>query len=484
MSAIPKVPGTSIISEHRPISVLPSLSKVAERCLLRQLRPYIFNPPNDNQFAYLNGRSVDDALATVQFYVSAGFAACPNSTKVAVISLDISKAFDQVPKNSLVKSLKEKEVPGAFLRLLDSYLSDRQQTVRIGVTDSKPATVGSGVAQGSILGPNLFIFYISEILAMNLSRNTRLVAYADDLLLIKPIVSDDDCTQLQQDLDTILEAYSRLFLSINPSKSSLLLCTLAEPHMAQVLPCEFVLEGTPVSRVPELKYLGVTLDHKLNFSRNAQLSSAKAKKAIGALWRTIGRWSGRETFKRIFTSKVLPILTHGLPMVAPSTLSGWNCYEKTLRYAARLAMNDYQSSYTQLLESLRWKNFSRICIERQLLLVYKWRANIRFIPPFILAESEQRRPLRNRNRNPSQLQIRRDIFTANNPRMRSGTSQNPLSLAIENWNNLPHGLSDLDLEAFTREIRKFQCYAHLQTEAFSGYRARPSALMSASYTVL
>ncbi|MCP3661143.1 MAG: reverse transcriptase family protein [Gammaproteobacteria bacterium] len=316
ISPIPKVPGTSIISEHRPISVLPSLSKVAERCLLRQLRPYIFNPPNDNQFAYLNGRSVDDALATVQFYVSAGFAACPNSTKVAVLSLDISKAFDQVPKNSLVKSLKEKEVPGAFLRLLDSYLSDRQQTVRIGVTDSKPATVGSGVAQGSILGPNLFISYISEILAMNLSQNTRHVAYADDLLLMKPIVSDDDCTQLQRDLDTILEAYSRLFLSINPSKSSLLLCTLAEPHMAQVLPCEFVLQGTPVSRVPELKYLGVTLDHKLNFSRNAQLSSAKAKKAIGALWRTVGRWSGRETFKRIFTSKVLPILTHGLPMVA------------------------------------------------------------------------------------------------------------------------------------------------------------------------
>ncbi|MCP3667961.1 MAG: hypothetical protein GY696_36645, partial [Gammaproteobacteria bacterium] len=153
----------------RPISVLPALSKVAERWILRILKPQLFNPLDNNQFAYLSGRSVDDALAVLEFYIAAGFRSCTGCTKVAVVSLDVRKAFDMVPPNCLLTSLKQKGLSAAELHLLRSYLSGWKQTVRVSGEDSAEGEVRSGVAQGSLLGPNLFITYISPVLQLQLS---------------------------------------------------------------------------------------------------------------------------------------------------------------------------------------------------------------------------------------------------------------------------------------------------------------------------
>ncbi len=249
----------------------------------------MFDPPDENQFAYLPGRSVDDALAMVQHYVSAGFAACPRATKVAVVSLDVRKAFDMVPKNCLINNLQEEGLPHPLLRLLHSYLSDRRQTVRIEGELSSSKPVLSGVAQGSLLGPKLFIKYVSPILRLQLSEFSRLIAYADDLLLIKPIQRDSGCDELNADLEKIFQQYELLKLSINPIKSKYLLCTAARPHLGQVLAVEPEINGTPIARVSTMKYLGVTFDHQLSFTDHALQVSARTRKAIGALWRSVGR---------------------------------------------------------------------------------------------------------------------------------------------------------------------------------------------------
>ncbi|MCP3667653.1 MAG: hypothetical protein GY696_35045 [Gammaproteobacteria bacterium] len=102
-------------------------------------------------------------------------------------------------------------------------------------------------------------------------------------------------------------------------------------------------------------------------------AAAKAKKAVGALWRTVGCWAGRAIFQRIYESKVQPILYHALPLVSPATKCGWNALEKVHRYAVRLCLNDFSSSYTDLLGRVQWKNMSRLCVERQALTMYKWR---------------------------------------------------------------------------------------------------------------
>ncbi|MCP3668464.1 MAG: hypothetical protein GY696_39270 [Gammaproteobacteria bacterium] len=101
ITPIPKVPGTNLVNEYRPISVLPVISKIAEQWFKKLLSPYIMENVDSNQFAYTTGRSTEDALNLLQYYVTCGFSACPNTTKVAIVSFDVCKAFDQVQKNTV-----------------------------------------------------------------------------------------------------------------------------------------------------------------------------------------------------------------------------------------------------------------------------------------------------------------------------------------------------------------------------------------------
>ncbi len=483
IAPVPKVHGTNKAAEMRPISVLPAISKLVERWLLRCLHPLMFDPPDANQFAYLPGRSVDDALAMVQHYVSAGFASCPRVTKVAVISLDVRKAFDMVPKNCLINNLREEGLPPPLLRLLHSYLSDRRQTVRIEGELSSSKPVLSGVAQGSLLGPKLFIKYVSPILQLQLSEFSRLIAYADDLLLIKPIQKDSGCDELNADLEKIFQQYELLKLSINPIKSKYLLCTAARPHLGQVLATEPEINGSPIARVSTMNYLGVTFDHQLSFTDHALQVSSRTRKAIGALWRSVGRWAGRDTFSDIFSRTVLPILLHGLPLASPSTTRGWTVLEKTVRFAARLALNDFTSDYRHLLGHLRWKNVARLCVERQLLAVYKWQNRLRHFPTNVILDRPMGRAARRSqpNRNPHQLNVNDEVFLTGRPTMRECITSNPLHFAIGLWNNLPADLTTLDLAQFKTEIRKFELYRMLQIRGWNPLNGQRIAQLSEDY---
>ncbi len=103
MTPTEKVADTNQVTEFRPISVLPVQSKIAEKWLKEIISPFLFANPDWNQFGFTAGRSAEDALAALQFYVTAGFNSCPGVTRSAVVSLDVKKAFDSVPNNKLVQ---------------------------------------------------------------------------------------------------------------------------------------------------------------------------------------------------------------------------------------------------------------------------------------------------------------------------------------------------------------------------------------------
>ncbi len=126
----------------------------------------------------------------------------------------------------------------------------------------------------------MFIKYVSPILRLQHSVFSRLIAYADDLLLIKPIQRDSGCDELNADFEKIFQQYELLKLSINPIKRKYLLCTAARPHLGQVLTVEPEINGTPIARVSTMKYLGVTFDHQLSFTDHALQVSSRTRKAI------------------------------------------------------------------------------------------------------------------------------------------------------------------------------------------------------------
>ena len=221
-----------------------------------------------------------------------------------------------------------------------------------------------------------------------------------------------------------------------------------------------------------------------NWPLNAVSAAVRAKKAIGALWRTVGRWADRETFRRVYESKVQPLLTHALPTVSPSTKHGWDALEKVHRYAARLVLNDFRSPYTELLRKLQWKNMSRLCVERQSLLMYKWRNGLRFIPDFVIVEKPPARSRRGQvDKNPDQRKVNNEYFVSrrNMGRERETAERNPVFQIVNLWNLLPEIMSSLELSEFKREIRKYENYNKLQTRSWNVYTATRPAVMCQDY---
>ncbi len=178
---------------------------------------------------------------------------------------------------------------------------------------------------------------------------------------------------------------------------------------------------------------------------------------------------------------VLTLLTHALPMIAPANDKHWEILEKSQRFAARLATNNFRSPYANLLRSLHWKPIARLCTERQLLTIHKWRNGMRFLPDFVLME--HRLPRRNlHNLHDSQLTVNdHQHGRLRGVPIRVQVKEAPLFYAIEAWNLLPRHLPVLPFNEFKREIRKFETFSVLEERAPNVYNGRITPPLASGY---
>ncbi len=137
------------------------------------------------------------------------------------------------------------------------------------------------------------------------------------------------------------------------------------------------LQGSRIPIVQQLKYLGVTLDPQLNFDHHAQHTSTQVKQCLGALQCSLSPRANSSSFCQIYQQAILPIATYALPVTAPMLKKSWVQLEKCNRFAARLAMNDFSTSYNDLLAKLRWKSIQLITCERSACLVFKYLHSLR-----------------------------------------------------------------------------------------------------------
>ena len=133
---------------------------------------------------------------------------------------DFTKSFDSVPNKALIEKLQAMGLDGFLIQWITDYLTNHKQCVVVGGATSEFVPVVSGVPQGSVLGPLLFLIYINGIAELPLSPGSKLVIYADDVLLYRPIRQASDFQLLQQDVDALgLWADNNyLTLNFNPSK--------------------------------------------------------------------------------------------------------------------------------------------------------------------------------------------------------------------------------------------------------------------------
>ena len=198
-----------------------------------------------------------------------------------VAVMDFAKAFDKVAHNRLLFKLSSYGVKGNTLGWIGSFLSGRSQKVVLEGKSSTSAPVLSGVPQGSVLGPALFLIYINDL--PEYVTNSTVRHFADDTLLYLTIHSTFDCIKLQEDLNNIERWESDWQMSFHPEKCEVIHITTKKKPILH----KYTLHGHTLSSVPQIKYLGVHISNDLKWNSHINSISSKTNQTLGFLKRNL-----------------------------------------------------------------------------------------------------------------------------------------------------------------------------------------------------
>ena len=246
------------VENYRAISLLSLVSKLLERCILNKIIDHIASNLSYLQFGFLKGRSTTSQLLSVYHKIQEAMDA---GIQTDMVFLDFSKAFDSVNHHKLLFKLKLFGITGKLHDWLKDYLSNRsQQTTVLGAT-SMPLPVLSGVPQGSILGPILFLIYINDIVEV-VHRDSGMVLYADDSKCFRAIKSLNDSLLLQSDLDNLSSWSKSWNMDFNEPKCAIVSFTRKHYPIIQ----SYSLNGSELRRVNVQKDLGILTTSSMEWS--------------------------------------------------------------------------------------------------------------------------------------------------------------------------------------------------------------------------
>ena len=271
-----------LIKNYRPISLLPICSKIFEKIIFKNLYSYLNtnNLLTTHQSGFRPGNSTTNQLLYLVNEIHQAFEN-PKSLEVRAVFLDISKAFDKVWHDRFIFKLKQNGVSGSLLMFFQNYLYNRKQRVVLNSSYSGFSAVESGVPQGSVLGPLLFLIYIND-LERNIKSNINF--FADDAMLFS-IVKDPtiSASDLNHDLNIIYQWAHQWKMEFNPDPTKqatevLFSCKKCSPNHPKL-----IFNGTYVAKANEQKHLGLILDSRLTFESHINDKIIKAKKNLGII---------------------------------------------------------------------------------------------------------------------------------------------------------------------------------------------------------
>ncbi len=346
-------------------------------------------------------------------------------TDVAV--LDFSKAFDTVPHRSLLGKLEHYGIKGNIHLWITNFLTTRKQCVLVEGAQSDNINVDSGVPQGTVLGPILFLLHIND-LPDNVSSRVRL--FADDCLLYRPIKSNEDQLALQADLDSLSRWCTTWGMNFNAKKCNILSISRSRTPFSML----YTIGGQVLEHVNSAKYLGVTITNELSWSQHITSTANKANSSLGFLRRNL-RLCPAKLKETAYFSLVRSVLEYSAAIWDPHLIKDVNRLEMVQRRAARFVKNDYvyDSSVTTMLKELGWQDLQSRRKELRLALFFKIVHGLVAVPvddPNILQVAD--------SRTRAQHQFKYKNIRAN-------TNAFKFSFFVRttpDWNNIPFNLSD------------------------------------------
>ncbi len=358
------------LSNYRPISLLPTFSKIIEKILDKQLREFLEgnNILYSNQFGFRKGHQTTHIIMAAQdFIIEAG----KNNEKIIGIFMDLKKAFDSVDHNILLNKLAKY---GIHTKLLKSYLTNRMQYTVIDNYKSKKHTIKFGVPQGSILGPLLFTIFINDL---HEATAEKILLFADDSsIFIKEKTTEGLIEKTNKALLDTYDWFSKHNLTVHIGKTNFI---VFNDNNRENYNGKIILNNDKLERIGEkekmksTKFIGVHIDEDLSWKRhidyvtkkiNCNLHVITANKKIFPL----------QIRKTLYNAFLRPYLEYGVEAWGGKALNKLTkLQKKCIRHVA--GTKNYIAHSTPILFMLNTVSFEDLYKNKLKLLIYKRKQN-------------------------------------------------------------------------------------------------------------
>ena len=430
-------------AQYRPISILPTISKIFERSASDQLAEFLIKnlKLTNNQHAYK--KSFSTVTCLFEFIESIRHH-MDKKDLVAVASLDLSKAFDSLSHALILDKLIQKDVDKSVAKWIKSYLENRKQCVKFGKILSDEEEVESGVPQGSILGPLLFITCTDD-LATELNQYES-YSYADDTQIL---VTGKTLEEIQRKLiDAIQTAntyYNKNSLLNNIRKTKIMLFQpqgSKNDKILEITPKDIPQLEKPIYAQDHLKILGIYVDKNLTWNKQISYVKKKATNAIRNLHRA-NQILPLQQKRILYNSLVVPHFTYADII--------WNCCGK--KNCKRIQQS--QNFAAKSILGLSKRSSSTEALKRLELLPLEEKRNIH-AAVYVKKALEGIGPpqtVNKYNQQKSRTDLRPGILQI--PKHRTAQyEKSPFYSSIKVWNSIPNSIKDLKTETFKNNLQK------------------------------
>lgn len=307
------------VTNYRPISLLPSMSKILEKIINNRLYKYLEDKSilSKRQFGFRPKMSTDNAVHHLTAYLAQEL---DNGNHTVGIFLDLAKAFDTVSIPILLRKLEAIGIRETQLKLFKSYLEERTQCVKIGniISDDEESTA-FGIPQGSILGPSLFLIYINDLCNLNLDHG-HIVCYADDTALLFSADSEENVYKFaQHGFNVINKWLQNNYLTLNADKTNYVKFSMRKQKLTSTTTtlyahnCSFSINNQCVC--PNIKmsntvrYLGIIIDETLSFKHHIEAVNIRIRKLI-FVFRKLRNIADPKLIRQVYFALCQSILTY------------------------------------------------------------------------------------------------------------------------------------------------------------------------------
>ena len=331
ITAIHKKGDKHVAGNYRPVSLTSVACKLLESLIRDALLKYMKENKliSRKQFGFLKGRSTVLQLLKV---LDRWTEILDRGGCVDVIYCDFKKAFDTVPHRRLMSVLEYYGVTGPTLSWIRGFLSDRRQRVLVNGKDSEWHSVISGIPQGSVLGPVLFVVYINTMVEKD--TKSEIFLFADDAKVFNAISQEPDTNSLQKDLDDMVDWTDDSRLQFHPGKCKSMRISGGRTELPEINH-DYYMKGQLLEHSSDEKDLGVIIDSKLSFDQHIT-EKVKIGNRMAGLIRRSFEYMDKVMFKQLFTSMVRPHLEYAAVVWNPHLQKHITALENVQRRATKM----------------------------------------------------------------------------------------------------------------------------------------------------